>query len=438
MSRDRTVTPGDGWSYRRVVSSDGSANYTVQKMGEQRWRQVSQGQASTDVERKIFTKYGYPLETVQGSANWWQQEFETTSYFIDPLTTGGEVQAISIGPSPPGSTIDQELANGMRANNDAAEPEPGTPFELGGTLPAAETPVQEASVAMVGQKFYPRLSIRGDGINFSHFIFPKNYQESYKARWSFNSMLDGRLNERSDYGGTERTISIDFVLPAKTVQEARANLQLCTNLARTAHGSYRSVSLPNFFGRDPDPGGRTQPEPIFRGAKTFALSFGNLIRNERAIVQNFAFSANLEAGVFDYNKQQVENNVYHNRKGQVLPRELLVTISFIIVHPNPLGFGGPLRPGEQLGWSQNKNKDWPHGTGPIGVQDYMKPTRSAIRSIRSVQEVVAELDAQAEAKALERQKQIAEDIEEAGGILQYRVGQVKDFFDELGGLFGDD
>ena len=399
MSRDRTVTPGDGWTYRRVVSSDGSANYTVQKMGEQRWRQVRQGQDSADVERKIFTKYGYPLETVQGSANWWQQGFETTSYFIDPLTTGGEVQSISIGPSPPGSTIDQELANGMRADNGAVEPEPGTPFALGGTLPAARTSVQDPTVAMVGQKLYPRLSIKGDGINFSHFIFPKNYQESYKARWSFNSMLDGRLNERSDYGGTERTISIDFVLPAKTVQEARANLQLCTNLARTAHGSYRSVSLPSSYGADATYS--TEPQPVFRGAKTFALSFGNLIRSERAIVNSFAFSANLEAGVFDYNKQQVENNVYHNSKGTVLPRELLVNISFIIIHPNPLGFGGPLRPGEQLGWSQNKNKDWPHGTGPISVQKYMRRTRSPVQSIRTVQEVVEELDAQAKAEEAE-------------------------------------
>ena len=415
MSRDRTVTPGDGWSYRRVVSSDGSANYTVQKMGEQRWRQTGAQQAA-GIEEKVFTKYGYPLETIQGSANWWQQEFETTSYFIDPLTTGGEVQAISIGPSPPGSTIDQELANGMRANNDAAEPEPGTPFALGGTLPAAETPVQEASVAMVGQKFYPRLSIRGDGINFSHFIFPKKYQESYKARWSFSTMLEGRINERSDYGGTERTINIDFVLPAKTVQEARANLQLCTNLARTAHGSYRSVNLPSYEGTEGDY--RTVPQPIFRGAKTFALSFGNLIRNERAVVQTFAFSANLEAGVFDYNKQQVENNVYHNRKGQVLPRELLVTISFIIVHANPLGFGGPLRPGEQLGWSQNQNRDWPHGTGPIPVQNYMGKTTTpgSVEPIRSVQEVVEELDAQREAiereqAACNRQK-FGESVEE--------------------------
>ena len=405
MSNARTITEGN-WTYERTVSPDGSAKYRTRRANDSAgsWRTPTAQQA-VGIEEKIFVKYGYPLETVQGSANWWQQGFETTSYFINPLTTGGEVQAISIGPSPPGSTIDQELASGMRAGNGAVEPEPGTPFALGGTLPAAETPVQEASVAMVGQKFYPRLSIRGDGINFSHFIFPKNYQESYKARWSFSTMLEGRINERSDYGGTERTINIDFVLPAKTVQEARANLQLCTNLARTAHGSYRSVSLPNFFGRDPDPGGRTQPEPIFRGAKTFALSFGNLIRNERAVVQTFAFSANLEAGVFDYNKQQVENNVYHNRKGQVLPRELLVTISFIIVHANPLGFGGPLRPGEQLGWSQNQNKDWPHGTGPIPVQKYMEKTTTPGNDgpFVSVQEVVEQLDA--ERDAFERQRE---------------------------------
>ena len=90
-------------------------------------------------------------------------------------------------------------------------------------------------------------------------------------------MLEGRINERSDYGGTERTINIDFVLPAKTVQEARANLQLCTNLARTAHGNYRSVSLPNSDGADAQ--NRSEPQPVFRGAKTFALSFLILSKN---------------------------------------------------------------------------------------------------------------------------------------------------------------
>jgi len=418
MSNARIITEGN-WTYERTISADGSAAYRTRRANDSAgsWR-IPTAQQAAGIEKKIFVKYGYPLETVQGSANWWQQGFETTSYFIDPLTTGGEVQAISIGPSPPGSTIDQELANGMRADNGAVEPEPGTPFELGGTLPAAETPIQEPTVAMVGQKLYPRLSIRGDGINFSHFIFPKNYQESYKARWSFNSMLDGRINERSDYGGTEKTISIDFVLPAKTVQEARANLQLCTNLARTAHGNYRSVSLPSnnpgsdFFAGGAAGGITNEPQPIFRGAKVFVLSFGNLIRNERAIVNSFAFSANLEAGVFDYNKQQVENNVHHNRKGQVLPREVLVKISFIIIHPTPLGFGGPLRPGEQLGWSQNQNKDWPHGTGPIRVQKYMEKTAlpQNITSVRTAQQAIEQLDREREALAEELAKQLARNL----------------------------
>ena len=77
-------------------------------------------------------------------------------------------------------------------------------------------------------------------------------------------------------------------------------------------------------------------------------------------------------------------------------------ISFIIVHANPLGFGGPLRPGEQLGWAQNQNRDWPHGTGPIPVQPYMAKTNlpQSVTSIKTVQEVIAELDAQREAQGL--------------------------------------
>ena len=64
--------------------------------------------------------------------------------------------------------------------------------------------------------------------------------------------------------------------------------------------------------------------------------------------------------------------VYHDNKGEVYPREVSVTISVIILHNYPLGFGGPRRPGKPLKWAENKNRDWPHGTGPTyPVPSYM-------------------------------------------------------------------
>ena len=56
--------------------------------------------------------------------------------------------------------------------------------------------------------------------------------------------------------------------------------------------------------------------------------------------------------------------VYHGNKGVVYPKEVNVTISIIVLHDYPLGFGGPRRPGEPLKWAENENRDWPHGTGP--------------------------------------------------------------------------
>ena len=57
-----------------------------------------------------------------------------------------------------------------------------------------------------------------------------------------------------------------------------------------------------------------------------------------------------------------------------MPRALKIDIGFTIVHDTLLGFGGQNRPGEPLRWAENRKRDWPHGTGKIDVQEYMKPT----------------------------------------------------------------
>jgi hypothetical protein len=125
----------------------------------------------------------------------------------------------------------------------------------------------------------------------------------------------------------------------------------------------------------------------FEGALfNIKVNFGNLIQNEFAFFTNFSFTPNFDAGVFEYNKTNVDGvnkgvgeyqdekaaqgygeladdaHVYHNNQGVVYPKELVVSISFTILHDYPLGFGGPRRPGEPLKWAQNENKDWPHGT----------------------------------------------------------------------------
>ena len=49
------------------------------------------------------------------------------------------------------------------------------------------------------------------------------------------------------------------------------------------------------------------------------------------------------------------------------------------MHNYPLGFGGPRRPDQPLSWAENKNRDWPHGTGPTyPVPSYVAATPAPV------------------------------------------------------------
>ena len=68
-----------------------------------------------------------------------------------------------------------------------------------------------------------------------------------------------------------------------------------------------------------------------------------------------------------------DTDVTHSTRGLVLPRAVSVDITFVFVHDSPLGFGGRRRIQGigDLKWAENRDRDWPHGTGRIPVQEYM-------------------------------------------------------------------
>ena len=263
----------------------------------------------------------------------------------------------------------------------------------------------ESTVAILGEKYYPPLriieipseneSISGTNIRFEHFVFPTDYEESFKSRWKSEDLSHGRLNPIFNYGGTERQISLDFVLPAKTTQEAVDNLKICGQLAKATYGRYRTMSVGE--------GDNSESYRTFAGNKRFVMDFGSLIRKEVTVIEKFSFTANLDAGVFDYQHREHPTDVTHIKKGNLLPRELKVSLSFKVIHDYPLGFGGPNRPGEPLRWAENRNKDWPHGTGDIAVQEYMsrsqrssatqyRVTNAGATEVQSIEEIMDLID----------------------------------------------
>ena len=218
-------------------------------------------------------------------------------------------------------------------------------------------PVVRTSIGMLGKALYPPLqivempsennSIVQDNplINLDFFMIPTTFNETFKSRWSAEDLSHGRINPIHNYGGTQREVG----------EVERTNT-------------------------------------VFGGHREFKVDFGGLIRDERAFINKFAFTADMDAGVFDYSPGN-NTDVTHNTPGVILPRAVKIEIGFTIVHDKLLGFGGQNRPGEPLRWAHNPvgiNRDWPHGTGQIGVQEYM--SKSAKRSRAELPKVIRPSD----------------------------------------------
>ena len=271
---------------------------------------------------------------------------------------------------------------------------------------------QFSNVQNLGDKKYFPLRIThtttDDGIRtiqrvHERFIFLTSYEETFEAEWNpENQGVPGQTNPKYNFKQTIRKVSLGFKLPARNVAEAKKNLDFCSDLANLVYGDYARV-------------GNQEGSFVYDGANLKnKIKFGNLLRNELCYFEQFSFTPNIDAGVYEYNgsttgvtapgggtpptvgqlqEQNFQNDrgpnglitetgyVYHNEKGKVYPREINVTLSAIIAVDTGdyLGFGGPKRSIEhQRRWAQNKNKDWPHGTGPIPVMRYMYPTQPPV------------------------------------------------------------
>ena len=259
---------------------------------------------------------------------------------------------------------------------------------------------QFSNVTNLGEKGYFPLEIDavlGDPttsnvntMNLTRFIFLTSYSEDFAASWDLPERAFGRLNPDYRYGQTNRKVSIGFKLPARNVKEAIENLSFCEGLAKLTYGVYSVNDSTTVF---------DELRYRYEGANlNVTINFGSLLQNEKCFVNDFSMDMNLDAGVFEFSGNPIDTSdgasvgvfqtnefnrgsaqlpetsyVYHAEKGKVFPKEINVTMNFTILHEYRLGFGGPERPGKPNYWAENRNRDWPHGAGPItdGLPLYM-------------------------------------------------------------------
>ena len=254
-------------------------------------------------------------------------------------------------------------------------------------------------------------SIRGEKLvsGAGVYVFLTSYSEDFNATWDTPERAFGRLNPDYRYAQTSRKVSIGFKLAARSVAEAKFNLEYCEDLAKLTYGKYSKSGATTVFG---------DSRYRYQGANlNLTVSFGSLLRTEPCFVNDFAMDMNFDAGVFEFSgtpvaktegtpigefqEQSFANNslpetsfVYHSDKGKVYPKEINVTINLTILHTDYLGFGGPNRPGRPNHWAADYSEDWPHGAGPIGINDF--PQYMVDEYTFEVAERVSEIAAEAE------------------------------------------
>ena len=272
---------------------------------------------------------------------------------------------------------------------------------------------QRPDILMLGTRDYPALRIReeadpqhpgsfdeANAIDFEYFVYLTAFQETFNARWQEGERSYGRLNPMYYYGGTEREANISFTLSAMTVQESEQNLRKCSELSRAVYGRYKDWTLDTGSAAV---GSAAVKDFTMIGHRYFRVDFGSLIRDERVFISGFTFTVNPDAGVFDYSPASAaeslrritsgrRNEAVNDMQGQVLPRQIDIQISMVFRHDYPLGFGGPNRLGHPDKWAENRNRDFPHGTGEIPVQSYMSHTGGTTTTLRSAAQAQEDVD----------------------------------------------
>jgi hypothetical protein len=163
-------------------------------------------------------------------------------------------------------------------------------------------------------------------------------------------------------------------------------------MSRVVYGNYAVQHEPTAFGQL-----RYQYTGVELNTK---LWFGNLIQKEFVVFTNFSFKPNFDAGVFEYSNATVPGTgmglgdlqeqlydtdslderkyVYHFDKGIVYPKQVDVDCSVVVLHEDPLGFGGIRRSPNSIKWAMNYDMHWPHNVPETDIPSYMRSTSETI------------------------------------------------------------
>lgn len=137
--------------------------------------------------------------------------------------------------------------------------------------------------------------------------FLTDFSQTFDAKWNTEDVF-GRMDPIATYQGTKRTMSLGFDLPAGSLEEAKHNLEGCSELVKMVYPVYKKNIL--------------SKSPLVR------IKFANLITAEDADgllgwISGLSWKPNLEMGMFAANKE-------------FYPKVVALSFSFNILHEQTL------------------------------------------------------------------------------------------------------
>jgi hypothetical protein len=190
----------------------------------------------------------------------------------------------------------------------------------------------------------------GNSVFFKAFVTELN--NSFTCEWQSNSVY-GRTDPIQTYGGTVRSISLGFDVPASTVTEAYENLGRVSKLAQMLYPNYTQgnqngakiisksplvrVKLMNLITKERDDFSFNDMQRVFGAPGSTDLA-------QQKLFDNYQTSPNPENGLLcaiksmSYNSDLQSIQVFEKAPNTVLPQSIKVSISLDVIHEETLGF----------------------------------------------------------------------------------------------------
>ena len=162
------------------------------------------------------------------------------------------------------------------------------------------------------------------GLKIQFIAYLESLSQDFNSTWN-SEQVYGRNDDIATFQGTKRSYSISWTLPAKNLDEAKANLGNCGGLVKMLYPQYNTDRT--------QLGGAVVSQNALSLSKSplIRLKFANLIINSidnaglLGYVTNLNWAPSLEMGMFSSN-------------GEFYPKVIRLSINFNVLHEHHLGF----------------------------------------------------------------------------------------------------